>query len=88
LSVDRKAQAVIAIAALLIMRGERGDWVQPECPEPERLALYLEHGCSERERREIETHLADCRDCRRIIALVVKSKAAVPDIEVKAKSKN
>ena len=62
--------------------------MQPECPEPERLALYVEHMCSEQERREIETHLADCQDCRRIISLVVKSKAAVPDIEKTSKSKN
>jgi len=50
-----------------------------DCPEPERLAVYLEHVCSDRERREIEAHLADCQDCRWVVALIVRSEATVPD---------
>jgi len=50
-----------------------------DCPEPELLAAYLEGLGSDSERRQIEAHLADCRDCRRIIALIVRSEAAVPD---------
>lgn len=50
-----------------------------ECPEPELLADYLEGVSSDSERQEIETHLAACRDCRRIVALIVRSEAVVPD---------
>lgn len=62
--------------------------MQPECPEPELLAVYLEHVCSEAERQRIEAHLANCQDCRRIVALVVRSKTAVPDVSANRKSTN
>jgi anti-sigma factor RsiW len=50
-----------------------------DCPQPERLAEYLEGLGDKAERQEIEAHLADCRDCRRIVALIVRSETAVPD---------
>lgn len=57
----------------------RGNALLYDCPEPELLADYLEGVSSDRERQEIEAHMADCRDCRRIVALIVRSEAAVPD---------
>ena len=50
-----------------------------DCPEPERLSDFLEGWGSDRERQEIEAHLADCEDCQQVIALIVRSEAAVPD---------
>ncbi len=66
-------------ATAFINPARRGDVLSDDCPEPERLAEYLEGASSDSERQAIEAHLADCRDCRRIIALIVRSEAAVPD---------
>ena len=57
----------------------RGDAVFEDCPEPERLAIYLGGASSERERHEVEAHLRTCGECRTIIAWIVHSEAVVPD---------
>ncbi|MDQ3821416.1 MAG: zf-HC2 domain-containing protein [Acidobacteriota bacterium] len=64
---------------LALNYAERGDVVSDDCPAPELLAVYLEGLGSDSERRHIEAHLADCQDCRRIVAMIVRSEAAVPD---------
>ena len=38
------------------------------CPEAEQLAAYAEGGLSAEERRATERHLADCADCRAVLA--------------------
>jgi ferric-dicitrate binding protein FerR (iron transport regulator) len=46
------------------------------CPAAETLALYLEGGLSPEERGRVTSHLADCDDCRRAVALTSSLEAA------------
>jgi anti-sigma factor RsiW len=50
-----------------------------ECPDENLLAAYADHCLTPEEQRQVERHLSECRACRQVIALVVKSKGAVPD---------
>jgi len=50
-----------------------------ECPTPHLIALFLGGQASEQERDRVERHIDDCDDCRRLIALIVRSESAVPD---------
>ena len=43
------------------------------------LAAYIDHNLSPDERSKIESHLIECRNCRRTIILVLKSKSVVSD---------
>jgi putative zinc finger protein len=56
----------------------RGESLSDDCLEPEQLSDYLAGFGSDIERRRIEAHLADCAECRQIIALIVRSETAVP----------
>jgi hypothetical protein len=50
-----------------------------ECPGTERITEYLEHKLSAEDTNQVETHLIDCRICRKIIARVIQSESVVPD---------
>jgi anti-sigma factor RsiW len=43
------------------------------------LAAYLENNLAVETREQVEAHLVECRKCRRIVALVIKSESVVPD---------
>ena len=45
--------------------GSRTSW--DEHPDPERLASYIERSLPPAQRSEVEAHLADCEDCRRVV---------------------
>ena len=49
------------------------------CPDTELLAAYLENNLAVETREQVEEHLVECRICRRIVALVIKSESVVPD---------
>jgi tetratricopeptide (TPR) repeat protein len=38
------------------------------CPDPERLAAYVDGVLSKAHRREVQTHLVNCHDCRDLVA--------------------
>jgi len=42
------------------------------------LAAYEEEGLTSKERTAIEIHLARCRNCRELLALIIRSKPAIP----------
>jgi tetratricopeptide (TPR) repeat protein len=50
----------------------------PLCPDEAEIFIYTEGRTSSRKRAELEGHFADCRDCRELLALVIK----IPDQEV------
>ncbi len=49
------------------------------CPEDEMLGAYIEHNLQPEERQHIESHLVECRLCREVIAMVLKTMATIPD---------
>jgi anti-sigma factor RsiW len=51
--------------------------LQTICPEKEMLAAYVEDGLTSEERNAIELHLAECRNCRELLALIVRTKAII-----------
>jgi hypothetical protein len=42
------------------------------------LAAYEEEGLTFKERTAIEIHLAQCQDCRELLALIIRTKPAIP----------
>jgi hypothetical protein len=50
-----------------------------ECPDENLLAAYADRCLTAEEQRQVERHLSECRVCRKVIALVIKSKGMVPD---------
>ena len=50
-----------------------------KCLDVETIAAYLEHKLPPAMVAKIESHLVECRSCRRIIANVIKSEMVVPD---------
>lgn len=58
---------------------DEGCVLADECPSDEVLAAYIDHVLSPAERARIETHLVACKPCRQTVALVIKSRSAVPD---------
>lgn len=46
-------------------RGSMTSW--DDHPDPERLASYIERSLHPAQRSEVEAHLADCEDCRRVV---------------------
>jgi len=42
------------------------------CPEPEQLAAYVDGRVTAEERASIQRHLADCEDCREVVADAVR----------------
>ena len=51
------------------------------CPDPEALAAFVDQGLRADEVRQIEAHLADCDNCRLIVARVVETKSAVLSVD-------
>lgn len=47
------------------------------CPDPEFLAVYIDGQLSLGERTLVEEHLLDCRRCRHIVAIALKSEDSV-----------
>lgn len=50
-----------------------------DCPEIEEIAAYVDRALRPGQQRKMEKHLVDCRTCRQMVMLIVKSKAVVPD---------
>jgi predicted anti-sigma-YlaC factor YlaD len=50
-----------------------------QCLDLETTEDYLEHNLSPEVCARIESHLAECRHCRRMIANIIKSEAVIPD---------
>jgi anti-sigma factor RsiW len=44
-----------------------------ECPPDEVLAAYVDNALSAAEREELESHLSDCAQCRKTLAMAIKS---------------
>lgn len=49
------------------------------CPTDEELAAYIDGSLSLPDKEKMEHHLIRCKKCRHVVAVVIKSKAAVPD---------
>ncbi|HJQ71398.1 MAG TPA: zf-HC2 domain-containing protein [Blastocatellia bacterium] len=49
-----------------------------KCPEPELLAAYLDHNVTLEEVERLEAHIAECGDCRELIALAVRNEEEAP----------
>ena len=47
------------------------------CPDPEALAAFVDQGLRADEARQLEAHLAECDNCRLIVARVVDTQSAV-----------
>ena len=56
-----------------------GENLQEQCPRPEVLATYVDGKLTSEEQSLIESHLAKCKRCRRVITLVIESEVEVPD---------
>jgi hypothetical protein len=56
----------------------RGRALTKECPSLEALAGFVEHSLESEQRKLVEDHLADCRLCRKTVALTYKIKKNVP----------
>jgi anti-sigma factor RsiW len=46
-----------------------------ECPPDEVLAAYVDNALSVPEREELECHLGDCEQCRKTLAIAIKSRS-------------
>jgi anti-sigma factor RsiW len=49
------------------------------CLPDEDIAAYVDRAISGERLKQIEYHLVECRRCRRVVALVVRSQTVVPD---------
>lgn len=49
--------------------------ISAQCPTLEMLAAYLEGSLTAKERKGIESHLANCHDCLELVALVVRMRS-------------
>jgi anti-sigma factor RsiW len=52
--------------------------LQGQCPTPEEIGAYVDGRLSSKGNALIESHLAKCDRCRRIIELVIESEVEVP----------
>jgi len=55
-----------------------GENLQEPCPRPEGLGAYIDGKLTSEEQSLIESHLAKCVCCRRVIGLVIESEGEVP----------
>ena len=53
--------------------------LKENCPEIELLAAYAEHELTPKETLTLESHLADCRKCRRIVILTFRNRSLIDD---------
>src|SRR5262245_50170105 len=60
----------------------KGSPEEAACPTSEALAAYIDRGVETAERAQIEAHLADCEDCRLLIAYVLESHDGTDDVQV------
>ncbi len=68
------------LPALLRLAGGGSARRAPACPDEEVLAGLVEGGVSEERRREVEAHLADCRDCLAQLGLLTRLARAEADL--------
>src|SRR4029453_4168426 len=59
----------------------KGSPEEAACPTSEALAAYIDRGVEAAERAQIEAHLADCDDCRLLIAQVLESHDGIDDAQ-------
>jgi anti-sigma factor RsiW len=53
--------------------------LQEQCPGLEGLGAYVDGKLTSEEKAFIESHLAKCKHCRRVMELVIESKSEVPN---------
>lgn len=51
------------------------------CPHTELLAAYVDENVTQEERTLIDAHLVDCERCLDLVAFVIASKVATPDLD-------
>jgi hypothetical protein len=69
---------ILRLLIRLHERLNRGRALAEECPSLEVLAGFVEHSLESEQRKWVEDHLADCRLCRKTVALTYKIKKNVP----------
>jgi hypothetical protein len=52
------------------------------CPNDELLAAYIEQTLLPAEQAQLESHLLKCKLCREVIAVVIRTRAKVPDPQI------
>ena len=45
----------------------------PDCPSYELIAAFVDHKVNAEQRRQIESHIAYCRDCRGAVAFLIRN---------------
>jgi anti-sigma factor RsiW len=61
----------------------REEWIlEQACPDEGMLGAYTESNLLSEERKLVEAHLAECRCCREVIAMVIRTRAIVPDPKI------
>lgn len=56
--------------------------LKEDCPRIELLAAYAEHKLTPEETLVVESHLVNCRACRRIVILTVRNKGLIDDLSL------
>jgi len=47
------------------------------CPDPEFLSVYLDGQLTSREQTLVEEHLSNCRKCRHLVSVAIKTEDSV-----------
>lgn len=57
-----------------------------ECPDDDVLAAFVSRNLRPTERAEVEAHLGRCRECREVVAFVIRCEEPLPDDPYKLSS--